>query len=166
MTVSRQHSTRSQEGAIGIQRQMGSSQLNALAIRWRLRKIIEKNFLSPALLEKKREKTISLGARDFCRQRATRCENVTQYYQAADTMIGCLLVRDCIVGCMQIRAPKTTAYYTANILTVLCTAFGSVTCATLIWLHILQPKIAIDFKLYSSGSLNVICTDVDRKNHC
>ena len=98
MTVSRQHSTRSQ-GAIGIQRQMGSSQLNALAIRWRLRKIIEKNFLSPALLEKKREKTISLGARDFCRQRATRCENVTQYYQAADTMIGCLLVRDCIVAC-------------------------------------------------------------------
>ena len=43
----------------------------------------------------KREKNVSFGARDFCRQRATRCENVTQYYQAADTMIGCLLLRDC-----------------------------------------------------------------------
>jgi len=29
--------------------------------------------------------------------------------------------------------------YTANILTVLSTAFGSVTSATVIWLHILQP---------------------------
>ena len=28
---------------------------------------------------------------------------------------------------------------TANILTVVSTAFGSVTCATVIWLYILQP---------------------------
>ena len=29
-----------------------------------------------------------------------------------------------------------------------------------------QPKIAIDLKLYSSVSLNVICTAVDCNNHC
>ena len=52
-------------------------------------------------------------------------------------------------------------YHTANILTVLSTAFGSVTYATVIWLHKLQLKIAIDFKLYSSVSLNVIFTVVD-----
>ena len=57
-------------------------------------------------------------------------------------------------------------FYTANILTVLSTAFGSVTCATAIWLYILQPKIAIDLKLYSSVSLNVMCTVVDCNNHC
>ena len=57
---------------------------------------------------------------------------------------------------------STSVYkYTANILTVLSTAFGSVTCATAIWLYILQPKIAIDLKLYSSVSLNVTCTVVD-----
>ena len=56
--------------------------------------------------------------------------------------------------------------YTANILTVLSTAFGSFTCATVIWLHILQPKIAIDLKLYSSVSLNVICTVVVCDNQC
>ena len=56
--------------------------------------------------------------------------------------------------------------YTANILTVLSTAFGSFTCATAILLHKLQPKIAIDFKLYSSMILNVICTIVDFNNHC
>ena len=70
--------------------------------------------------------------------------------------------------------PKLTCYgglpelqsHTANILTVLSTASGSVTCATVIYLHILQPKIAIDFKLYSSVSLNVICTVVDCNNDC
>ena len=58
--------------------------------------------------------------------------------------------------------------YTANILTVLNTAFGSVTYATVIWLHILQSKIAIDLKLYSSASalLNVVCTVVACNNHC
>ena len=56
--------------------------------------------------------------------------------------------------------------YTANILTEPSTAFGSVTSATVIVLHILQPKIAIDIKLYSSVSLNVICTVVDCNNHC
>ena len=55
---------------------------------------------------------------------------------------------------------------TANILTVLSTAFGSVTCATVIWLYLLQPKIAIDLKLYSSVSLNVMCTVVACNNHC
>ena len=33
--------------------------------------------------------------------KATRCENVTQYYQTADTMIGCLHFRDCY--CKAIR---------------------------------------------------------------
>ena len=55
--------------------------------------------------------------------------------------------------------------HTANILAVLSTAFGIVTCATVIWLHILQPKIAIDLKLYFSVSLNVICTVIDCNNH-
>jgi len=61
---------------------------------------------------------------------------------------------------------KAHCAHTAKIFTVLGTAFGSATCATVIWLHILQPKIAIDFKLYSSVSLNVICTVVDCNNHC
>ena len=56
--------------------------------------------------------------------------------------------------------------YTANILTVLSTAFGSVTCATVIWLYILQPKIAIDLKLYSSMSVNAMCTVIVCDNHC
>ena len=56
--------------------------------------------------------------------------------------------------------------HTANILTVLSTVFGSVTCATVIWLHILQPKIAIDLKLYSSVSLNVMCTVIVCNSHC
>ena len=38
--------------------------------------------------------------------------------------------------------------YTATILTVFCTVFGTVTCATVIWLYILQPKIAIDLIHY------------------
>ena len=33
--------------------------------------------------------------------------------------------------------PRAPADYTANISTVLSTAFGSVTCATVIWLYIL-----------------------------
>ena len=65
-----------------------------------------------------------------------------------------------------IRICRAAVVYTANILTVLSTAFGSVTCATVIWLHILQPKIAIDLKLYSSVSLNVMCTVVACNNHC
>ena len=56
--------------------------------------------------------------------------------------------------------------YTANNSTVLSTAFGHVTCATVIWLHTLQPKIAIDLKLNSSVSLNVMCIVVACKNHC
>ena len=56
--------------------------------------------------------------------------------------------------------------YTANILTVLSAVVGSVTCATVILLHILQPKIAIEPKLYSSVSLNFMCTVVDCNNHC
>ena len=56
--------------------------------------------------------------------------------------------------------------YTVNISTVLSTAFGSVTCATVIWLYILQPKIAIDLKLYSSMSARVVGTAVGCDNHC
>ena len=56
--------------------------------------------------------------------------------------------------------------YTANISNVLSTAFGSVTFATVIWLHILHSKIAIDFKLYYSLSLNIISTVVDCNNYC
>ena len=56
--------------------------------------------------------------------------------------------------------------YTANILTVFSTAFGSVTCATVIWLYILQPEIAIDLILYFSMSVNVVCTVIDCDNHC
>ena len=48
--------------------------------------------------------------------------------------------------------------HTANILTVLSTAFGSVTFPTVIWLHILQPNIALSLKLYSSKSVTVMCT--------
>ena len=48
--------------------------------------------------------------------------------------------------------------YTANILTVLSTAFGSVMFPTVMWLHILQPNIAISLKLYSSKSVTVMCT--------
>ena len=66
----------------------------------------EKNL--PLLEERK---NVSFGARDFCRQRATRCENVTQYYQAADTMIGCLLPRD------GIWVPKIGYCYPKNTLT-------------------------------------------------
>ena len=44
-------------------------------------------------------------------------------------------------------------------------AFGSVTCATVIWLYIIQPRVAFDLKLYSSVSLNVMCTVVDCNNH-
>ena len=55
---------------------------------------------------------------------------------------------------------------TANIFTVFGTAFGSVNCATVIWLYILQPKIAIDLILYSSMSVNVMCTVVVCDNHC
>ena len=56
--------------------------------------------------------------------------------------------------------------YTANILTVLSTAFGSVTFPTVIWLCMLQPKTAIDHKLYFSMSLSVMGTAVGCDNHC
>ena len=56
--------------------------------------------------------------------------------------------------------------HTANILTLLSTAFGSVTCATVILLYLLQPKIAIDLKLYSSMSQIVMGTAVVCDNHC
>ena len=61
---------------------------------------------------------------------------------------------------------RNTKEYTANILTVLSTAFGSVTCATVIWLHVLEPKIAIGLKLYSSVSLNLMCAVTPCNNHC
>ena len=55
---------------------------------------------------------------------------------------------------------------TANILTVISTAFGSATCATVIWLYILQPEIAIDLILYSLMTMNVMYTIVVCDNHC
>ena len=61
---------------------------------------------------------------------------------------------------------KTYRDYTANILTVLSTAFGSVTFPTVIWLYMLQPKTGFDLKLYSSMSLSVLGTAVDCDNHC
>ena len=51
-------------------------------------------------------------------------------------------------------------------MTVLSTAFGSVTCATVIWLYLLQPKIAIDLNLYYSMPLSVMGTAVGCDNHC
>ena len=65
------------------------------------------------------------------------------------------LIRLALIHCM----------HTANILTVLSTAFGSVTFPTVIWLCMLPPKTAIDLKLYSSMSLSVIGTAVDCDNH-
>ena len=56
--------------------------------------------------------------------------------------------------------------YTANILKVVSTAFGSVTFPTVLWLCMLQPKTAIDLKLYSSVSKNVMGTAVGCDNHC
>ena len=53
---------------------------------------------------------------------------------------------------------QNSTLHTANILTVLSTAFGSVTFPTVIWLHILQPNIALSLKLYSSKSVTVMCT--------
>ena len=46
--------------------------------------------------------------------------------------------------------------YTANILTVLSTAFGIVMFPTVIWLCMLLPKAVIDIKLHSSTSLSVM----------
>ena len=57
-------------------------------------------------------------------------------------------------------------FCTANILTVLSTAFGSVTFPTVFWLLVLQPKTAIDLKLYSSMSLSVIDTAVGCDDYC
>ena len=54
---------------------------------------------------------------------------------------------------------------TANTLNVFSTAFGSVTFLTVIWLCTLQPKTAIDLKLYSSMFLSVKGTAVGCDNH-
>ena len=56
--------------------------------------------------------------------------------------------------------------YTANILTVLTTAFGSITFPTVIWLCMLQSKAAIDLELYSSMSMCFMGTVVGCDNHC
>jgi len=55
---------------------------------------------------------------------------------------------------------------TANILNLFITAFDSVTFPIVIWLYMLQPKTAIDLKLYSSMSLSVMVTAVSCDNHC
>ena len=60
----------------------------------------------------------------------------------------------------------TECLHTANILTVLNTAFGSVTFPTVILLDMLRSKTAIDFKLYSSMPLSVIGTAVGCDNYC
>jgi len=62
-----------------------------------------------------------------------------------------------------------TAYekvFTANIFTVLSTAFGSVMFPIVIWLCMLPPKTAIDLKLHSSMSLSYMSTAVGCDNHC
>ena len=64
------------------------------------------------------------------------------------------------------QTPNFDSLYTANILTLLCTAFGSVTSPTVIWLCLLQSKTAINVKLHSSMSLSVIGTAVGGYNHC
>ena len=64
-------------------------------------------------------------------------------------------------SCADYRVPNT-----ANILTALSTAFGSVKFPTAIWLCMLQSKTAIDHKLYSSTSRSVIGTVFGRDNHC
>ena len=56
--------------------------------------------------------------------------------------------------------------YTANILTVLSSAFGSVTFPTVIWLYIVQSKTVFDLKRYSSISVIVICTVIGCNNQC
>ena len=55
--------------------------------------------------------------------------------------------------------------YTANIYSQF-TVIGCVTFPTVIWLCVLQPKTAIDLKLYSSVSLSVVGTAVGCANHC
>ena len=56
--------------------------------------------------------------------------------------------------------------YTANILTLLSTAFGSVTFPTVIWLYIVQSKTLSNLKLYSSMSVSVISTANGCNKHC
>ena len=55
--------------------------------------------------------------------------------------------------------------YTANIFKVVSTAFGSVTFPTVLWLCMLQPKTAIDLKLYASMPLSVVGTAIGYYNH-
>ena len=50
--------------------------------------------------------------------------------------------------------------YTANVLTALSTAFGSVMFLTVIWLYRVQSKTVINLNLYSSMSVGVICTAI------
>ena len=57
-------------------------------------------------------------------------------------------------------------FYIANILTVISTAFGSVTFPTVIWLYMLPTKTAIDIKLCSSMSLSVTGTAVGCDHYC
>ena len=61
-----------------------------------------------------------------------------------------------------IRIPN----YIVNILTVISTASGIVKFPTVILLCMLQPKTAIDLKLYSSMSLTAMGTAVGCDNHC
>ena len=60
----------------------------------------------------------------------------------------------------------TFTVYTANILTVLRTAFCSVTFLTVIRSYMIQSKTVFNLKLYSSMSASVICTAIGCDNHC
>ena len=53
-----------------------------------------------------------------------------------------------------------------QLLTVLSTAFGSDTFPNVIWLCMVQPKTAIDLKLYFSMSLSVTGTAVGCDHYC
>ena len=71
-----------------------------------------------------------------------------------------------VLECIGMILMARDIMYTANILTVLSTAFGSVTFPTVIWLCMLLPKTAIDLKLYSSMSLSVTGTAVGCDHYC
>ena len=70
------------------------------------------------------------------------------------------------MGTSPLLFAELMVHYTANILTVLSTAFGSVTFPTVIWLCMLQQKTAIDHKLYSLVPLNTMGTAISCNNYC
>jgi hypothetical protein len=71
-----------------------------------------------------------------------------------------------VVTVKEFHSESGEIQYTANILTVLRTAFGSVTFPTVMWLYIVQSKKLFNLKLYSSMSVSVIYTAIGCNNHC